>query len=71
MKKTERFYGVNEIGYITIEKIDITKANVFVEMKAQGLERKTPDDLVMIFTADQIVHMYHQVIDNLYNSKGE
>lgn len=63
MKKIERFYGVNEIGYITIEKIDITKANVFVEMKAQGLERKTPDDLVMIFTKEQIVHMYNQIID--------
>lgn len=68
MKKTERFYGVNEIGYITIEKIDITKANVFVEMKAQGLERKTPDDLVMIFTAEQIMDMYTQVVNNLFNS---
>jgi hypothetical protein len=68
MKKTERFYGVNEIGYITIEKIDITKANVFVEMKAQGLERKTPDDLVMIFTAEQIMDMYTQVVNNLFNN---
>jgi hypothetical protein len=65
MKKIERFYCVNEIGYITIEKIDITKANVFVEMKAQGLERKTPDDLVMIFTREQIIEMYNQVGDNL------
>lgn len=68
MKKTERFYGVNEIGYITIEKIDITKANVFVEMKAQGIERKTPDDLVMIFSADQIIHMYNEVVNNLFNN---
>ena len=70
MKNKERFYGVNEIGYITIEKIDITKANVFVEMKAQGLERKTPDDLVMIFTAEQIMDMHTQVVNNLFNSEG-
>ena len=68
MKQKEKFYGVNEVGYITIEKYDIKKANVYVEMEAQGTDKKSPDKLVMIFSAEQIMDMHTQVVNNLFNN---
>jgi hypothetical protein len=68
MKKKERFYAVTEVGYITIEKKSITNADVFIEMKVMSDERKTDDNVVMVFTADQITKIYHQLVTNIFNT---
>lgn len=68
MKKKERFYAVTEVGYITVDKRSITEADVFIEMKALSDERKTEDNLVMVFSANQIHHIYHQLITTQFNT---
>ena len=71
MKKKTRFYGVNEIGHITIDKKNIVHSDVFIEMKAQGLENKSEMDLVMIFSKEQVIEMYDRVINSIIYSKEQ
>ncbi len=61
MKNKEKIYSITEVGHITIDKKNITQTDVFVEMKANGLERKTEMDLLVVFTAEQIIDMLSQL----------
>lgn len=65
MKNKERIYSIIDVGHITIDKKNIVTTDVFVEMKAQGTERKTDMDLIVVFTAEQIIDLYDRTINSI------
>lgn len=58
------FLGVNEIYTLQYTYSDVVDENVmYVEVNAQSSLRKTPQDVVLMFSKEQIVEIYERMME--------
>jgi chemotaxis protein CheY-P-specific phosphatase CheC len=63
MKKTT-FLGVNEIYTLQYTYSDTIDENVmYVEVNAQSNEKKTSQDVVFMFSKEQVVEIYERMME--------
>jgi hypothetical protein len=60
MKQT--FYGVNEIHTLQVPNDD---TNLYVGMNVQSDKRKTSEEVVMIFSEEQVLEMYEYLVNRV------
>jgi hypothetical protein len=66
-----KFYGINEINVTQFTYNDTMDENImYVGVDAQSNTRKTSEDLMLLFTREQIVEMYESMLSmEVSNSK--
>lgn len=62
-----KFYGINEINDVSPGWFDKPKINelpnfIYVSLEALALGRKTPDNLVLMFSKEQLDELFKQWI---------
>ena len=58
------FLGVNEIYTLQYTYSDVVDENVmYVEVNAQSSLRKTPQDVVLMFSKEQVVEIYERMME--------
>jgi hypothetical protein len=55
----ETFYGVNEIHTLQVPN---DSTNLYVGMNVQSNKRKSDEEVVMIFSEEQVLEMYEYLI---------
>jgi hypothetical protein len=55
----ETFYGVNEIHTLQVPN---DSTNLYVGMNVQSNKRKTNEEVVMIFSEEQVLEMYEYLV---------
>jgi len=55
----ETFYGVNEIHTLQVPNDD---TNLYVGMNVQSNKRKKSEEVVMIFSEEQVLEMYEYLV---------
>jgi hypothetical protein len=68
---TTKFYGINEIHRTQFTYNDTMDEDImYVGVEAQSNTRKTSEDLMLLFTREQIVEMYESMLSmEVSNSK--
>ena len=68
MKTT--FIGVNEIHTLQYTYSEVADENLmYVGIEGQSNERDTPQDILLLFTKEQVVEMYEKMLEMEISNK--